>query len=150
MREKLLTFCQKNFDRSDKTWFYVSKRTNWIKKGALENVQFSKHVRNFNEKNPAFFPKKFSGFVKTVFIISVGTFWRKKRSRKKMYFFYLLYCSDIESKLFGLVPKKLQWGCQNCKLRVCGTSVQKGIFLKKYGLFIKFWLRAKKCQLFVE
>ena len=101
------------------------------KKIVIENVQFSKHVRTSNEKIFSFFRKNFCGFVKTVFLISVGTFRRKNFSRKKMIFFYLSSCSDIESKFIGLLPKKLQWGCQIRKLRVCGTSVEKGKFLKE-------------------
>ena len=105
------------------------------KKNFMENVPFSKHVRTSNKKKFSFFRKHFGCLVKTVFIISVGTFRRKNLSRKKMIFFYLSSCSDIESKFFGLVPKKIQWVCQNCKLRVCGTSVEKGKFLEEIMSF---------------
>ena len=83
------------------------------KKIVIENVQFSKHVRTSNEKIFSFFRKNFGGFVKTVFLISVGTFRRKNFSRKKNDFLLSFILFGHWIKIYWPSTKKTSMGLSN-------------------------------------
>ena len=128
-----MTFCQKNSNRSDKIWFYVSKRTFWIKKSRLGKRSVLETCSYFERKKFNFFFEKNRRFCQNCFFNFRRNFSKKNTLPGKNVFF--LSSSDIDWKIFGPLPKKLQGGCQNRNLRVCGTSVEKGIFLKDLWSF---------------
>ena len=148
MSEKLLTFCQNNFNSSDKIWFYVSKRTFWIKKSCLGKRSVLETCSYFERKKINFFSEKNRRFSQNCFFNFRRNFSKKNTFPGKNVFF--LSSSDIDWKIFGLLPEKLQGGCQNRNLRVCGTSVEKRIFLKEirsfHHILISSWKVSTFCR----
>ena len=110
----------------------MSKRTFWIKKSCLGKRSVLETCSYFERKKNQLFSEKIRRFCPNCFFTFRRNFSKKILYRKKIFF---SSSSDIEWKIFGPVPKKLQWGCQNRNLRVCGTSVEKENFLKDLWSF---------------
>ena len=91
MSEKLLTFCQKNFNSSDKIWFYVSKRTFWIRKSRLGNQSVLETCSYFERKKFNFFPEKNRRFCQNCFFNFRRNFSKKNTFPGKNVFFFIFF-----------------------------------------------------------
>ena len=108
-------------------WNFLEQKKSFWKKDNKQNVFV------YRAKKISLFRNNFCGVAKTALYVSIETFRRKNTFPKKFLSFFIP--SNLKWGFFGLISRKHEWRCQNHNSRVCGTSVEKGIFWQKYCLF---------------
>ena len=135
MREKILTFCQKNFNRSDKTWFYVSKRTIWIKKAPWKTFNFRNMFVLWTKKIQLFW-QKFGGFCQNCFFNFRRNFSKKNTFSEKNVFLLSFILFGHWSKTFRPCTKKTSMGLSKPQFTCLWDQCRKRNFFERNMVFL--------------
>ena len=99
----------------------------------FEKIVFFVSCLNVDREKLGFQSEKFRQRCANCFQCFHRNISKKNTFLKKIIGFYIF--SDFDWGTFGIIPEKLQGGCQNRNFRVCGTSVEKGINMKEEWTF---------------